>query len=138
MDVTHSMPDLEGELSVVDISVGVVPDGRSSEGFHYGDFASVPAIRSASTSTRRCGQVHRSVGEGGPRRELNDCSARCDLDGGDAPAVQHHQAVPVPRAQDAAVLGQCGHYVVDYLFLIDPLGGLECDIHPIAADKPDP
>jgi len=75
---------------------------------------------------------------GGHPCESQDRSARRNLDGGDAPAVQHHQAVPMPGTQDAAVLGQGGHDMVDYLILIDPFGGLECDIHAIAADEPDP
>src|SRR5580658_9453594 len=79
--------------------------------------------------------VARSVTE--PRRRLQDRAARCHLERGDTPAIEHYEPAAVLAAQCPAVLGQGRDYVLHDVFRRGARLVVD-DVQMVAADAADP
>src|SRR5918994_518293 len=76
---------------------------------------------------------------GGPVVGLSsqDGAARCQLDGGNAPAVQRYQPATMSAAEHSRVLGQDRDDVFDDVADVDRVGFVVLDVEVVSAGEPD-
>jgi len=70
-------------------------------------------------------------------RRSQDRAARRHLNGGNPPAVQHHEPVTMPAAKHTGILGKRRNDLLDDLVYVDGVGLFVRDVHVIAASQPD-
>jgi hypothetical protein len=62
-------------------------------------------------------------------------AARCHLDCGDPPAVEHHQPVAVSGTEQTRIVRKRRDDMLDQLLFADEIRILIRDIHPVATDE---
>ena len=70
------------------------------------------------------------------RRRSQDRAAWRHLNGGNTPAVQHHEPVTMSAAKHTRIVGKRGDDLLDDVSSVDGVGLVVGDVHVIAAGQP--